>query len=102
MLELITQHPNWTDTPSLFGKLATGRWRSWPVDEQRAIEQYIAAVWASTLRGEAHVSLPNLALGASNAGIAIAPLVDEWKNAAGTAPALQLADLVTLERNELL
>ena len=36
---------DWPDTESLFGRLAYGRWREWPSDEQRAVEQFLHAFW---------------------------------------------------------
>jgi hypothetical protein len=103
LLELVAKQPGWTDIPTLFGKLQTGRWRAWPRAEQQAIEAFLDALWRSILSGQtARVALAGIALGASNAGIPLAPLVEIWKSAPGVPPVLQLADLISLERDELL
>jgi hypothetical protein len=102
MLELVVDEPNWTDVPTLFGKLSTAEWRAWPAEEQQAIEQYVNVLTASVLRGDVAVSLANVALGASNAGIPLSNLVNTWSHTPGAAAVVQLASLIVLERNDLL
>lgn len=102
MLELVVDEPNWTDIPTLLGKLSTAEWRAWPSEEQKVIENYVATLWESVLRGDIRLSLANAALGASNAGIPLANLVDAWKDTSGIEPVLELAYLIVLERNDLL
>lgn len=102
MLELIVCEPGWTEITTLFGKLRTGDWRTWPCDEQRAIETYFVTLWRAMLRGEIDVSLADLALGASNAGLPLGEAISLWRQSTGVDPALQLAYLILLERNELL
>ena len=102
MFELVVDEPNWTDIPILFGKLSTGGWRTWPPEEQHAIERYINALTAAALHADVNVSFRNVALGASNAGISLSNLNDVWSRMSGTAPVLQLAHLIVLERNDLI
>lgn len=101
MLELVVREPNWTDIPTLLGKLSTAEWRAWPAGEQSAIENYVTALMASALRGDVHVSFANVALGASNAGILLEDLTDLLRATPGTEPMVHLAYLIVLERNEL-
>jgi hypothetical protein len=102
MLELVVDDPNWTDIPTLFGKLSTAEWRTWSKEEQRAIENYVNVLTASALRGDVNVSLANIALGASNADIPFASLIDVWNSTHGETSVVHLAYLIVLERNDLL
>jgi hypothetical protein len=102
LFELVVDEPNWTDIPTLFGKLSTAEWRGWPSEEQRAVESYINTLIASALRADVNVSFRNVALGASNAGVSFANLSSVWSSTSGTAPVVQLAHVVVLERNDLL
>jgi hypothetical protein len=102
MLELVAIQPGWTDVPTVFLKLTDAEWRSWPLEEQRAIERYFGELWNAALLGEIGGSLWNLANGASYAGIALKPLVEAWQNTPGLPPILHIAYIVALERDELL
>ncbi len=102
LLELLAVEPSWTDAATLLGKLSTARWRSWPEPEQRAIEEYLTAISVPVVQRALALDLAGLALGASNAGVALAPLVDAWKTTPGVQPVAQLAYLVGLERDALL
>jgi hypothetical protein len=42
-----------TDRPVLFGKLAYGRWRTWPVAERMALERFAAAL-TGTFSAQVH------------------------------------------------
>jgi hypothetical protein len=44
----------WVDPEVIFNKLRHGEWRYWPEAEQRAIEQFFAALWACILDGQPH------------------------------------------------
>jgi len=50
LLELLAFDPHLAINPEiLIGKLHDARWRSWPGEEQRAIEAYLAATWRAVL-----------------------------------------------------
>jgi hypothetical protein len=103
ILELLAREGGWVVASSVLLKLAFGHWRDWPAAEQAAIESFVTELWIALLKGQAqHPSLAELALGASNAGIPVRPLVESWWNVSGPAAVVQLADLITLERQELL
>ena len=102
LLELVVLESGWTDVPTLFEKLTTGTWRAWPEPEQRAVENLVEAIWRDTLEGRGKAQLADLALGASIAGIPLAPLLRVWSATPGTPAVVQLAHLISLERDDLL
>lgn len=102
LFELLAIEAGWTDVSTLLGKLSTGRWRSWPEGEQRAVEQYLAALSRPVIEGKMPFSLAVFALGTSNAEAPLAPLVSAWRTTPGVSAVVQLASLVVLERDSLL
>lgn len=102
LLELLAVERSWTDAATLLGKLSTARWRSWPEPEQRAVEEYLAAISSPVVQRALALDLAGFALGASNAGVGLAPLVNVWKATPGVEPVAQLAYLVGLEQDALL
>lgn len=102
LFELLAIEASWTDVSTLLGKLSTGRWRSWPASEQRAVEEYLAALSRPVIEGTMPFSLAVFALGTSNAEAPLAPLATAWRTTPGTSPVVQLASLVVLERDSLL
>lgn len=102
LLELLAVERSWTDAATLLGRLSTARWRSWPEAEQRAVEEYLAAISSQVVQGALALDLAAFALGVSNAGVGLAPLVNAWKATQGVEPLAQLANLVSLERAALL
>jgi hypothetical protein len=64
---------------ALFGKLRLGEWQSWPAEEQRAIEEFLNAVWMDCLANEAGtVWLDELLCGLGNAVRDITPYLQGW------------------------
>ena len=102
LLELLVIERGWADKPTVMLNLSTAGWRSWPAAEQEAIETFVLALWSPLLAGQLKLSLAELALGCSLAGISLQPIAETWRDAPAVASAFQLADLVTLERDELL
>ncbi|MCE9580580.1 MAG: hypothetical protein K8W52_46095 [Deltaproteobacteria bacterium] len=103
LLELLVRQPGWTDEATLIQKLESANWRSWPEIEQRAIEAFLRALWMALLSGEVtHPPMAALVQGVAGAGIPVQPIIDAWTSTAGYDAALQLADLITLSRRELL
>lgn len=102
LLELLITERGWADKPTVMLNLATAGWRSWPASEQEAIEAFVRAAWPPLLAGQVQLSLAELTLGCSLAGISLQPMEEAWREAPEEASAFQLADLVTLERDELL
>lgn len=93
----------WTDEATLIQKLESANWRSWPEIEQRAIEAFLRALWMALLSGEVtHPPMAALVQGVTGSGIPVQPIIDAWTSAAGYDAAMQLADLITLSRRELL
>jgi hypothetical protein len=54
MLELVATVPDWTAGDVMLGKLAYGKWLTWPADEQAAVVVFFDAVWADILSGFPH------------------------------------------------
>lgn len=101
LCELAVTESGWVEVATLLGKLDTGRWRGWPTKEQDAIQSFFDEAWDASLQGETKASFATIALGASNAGIAIEPLTKRASEPT-KAWALQMANLITLERKPLL
>lgn len=103
MLELAVLVPNWTPLASLLGKLDTGRWTEWPPAEQQAIIRFVIELWNWVIGDErARVSAVDLLLGASNAGIPLAPLMERWEQAAGLTAVRHLGSLINQEQDALI
>ncbi len=102
LLELLVTERGWVDKATVMLNLSTAAWRAWPGSEQEAIEAFVRAAWLPLLAGEMKVSLAELALGCSLADISLKPMEEAWCAAPDVPSSLQLADLITLERDELL
>lgn len=102
LLELLVTEGGWADKPTVMLNLSTAGWRSWPAPEQEAVESFVLAAWSPLLAGQLKLSLADLALGCSLAGISLEAMEEAWRDAPDAQSAFQLADLVTLERDELL
>lgn len=101
LLELLVTERGWVDKPTVMLNLSTAAWRTWPGPEQEAIEAFVRAVWPPLLAGHVKLSLAELALGCSLAGISLKPMEEAWYGAPDGPSSSQLADLITLERDEL-
>ncbi|SPL88275.1 unnamed protein product [[Actinomadura] parvosata subsp. kistnae] len=88
------------DAGIVLGKPAAHGWRSWPQDEQDAVEGYLMAVWRSLLSGypPRAGSFGDAAgfLGAAGELTGdVGAFLGEWDTAGGPAANRHLADLVT-------
>ncbi len=69
------------DREVLLGKLRLAGWRTWPENERKAIESFLAAVWWNCLTSEAGwVWLDELLCGLGNAVDDVSPYLKIWTN----------------------
>ena len=68
------------DVEILFGKLAYAHWRTWPEAEQRAVEEYLAAVWQYLLVSrESDIVIDEYLCGIAQAVDDLSPFLSVWE-----------------------
>lgn len=103
LFELITEHSGYLELEPLFAKLRHGDWRTWPVEEQEAVEHYFAALWKWCLvREDEEWLAEDLLCGIAQAVDDISPYLAEWRNERQQSAYEKLAYLVTWHREELI
>ena len=93
------------DTPTVIGKLAHGKWRSWPPNEVRSVTLYLEALWTSLLRDTPRVvssSADELLSGYSQLFDDLSPFLDEWHATTELQASRHLADFVERHIEDLL
>lgn len=88
----------------LFAKLQRAHWREWPRQEQRAIEQYLEALWTDLLNhfeGIPRVLAAEFFWGVANAGIPLEPFLRHWDDVDSVSALRHLARFVNGELEEL-
>jgi hypothetical protein len=88
---------DWPDTESLFGRLAYGRWREWPSDEQQAVEQFLHAYWRDGLgRYPTSDDIGSMLTAIAATDVDLTPFLDWWIEQPGEEPLRHLAEFAEL------
>ncbi|HYF65229.1 MAG TPA: hypothetical protein VD886_20545 [Herpetosiphonaceae bacterium] len=68
------------DAEQALDKLGYAEWRAWPQPEQRAVEEYLAALWAGRLAaGEEYILAVDLLQAIGELGIDLRPFLECWR-----------------------
>jgi hypothetical protein len=87
------------DLDQALHKLAYADWRQWPQPEQRAVEEYLVALWEEQQAvGEEYPPAADLLHAMGELGIDLRPHLDRWRRCGSNADVYQL---VTLINNDL-
>ncbi|MFC5287875.1 hypothetical protein ACFPM7_12505 [Actinokineospora guangxiensis] len=87
------------DAGALLSKLPDNEWRTWPVEEQRAVEEYLDAVWQALLaeypaRTGAFTDSTAFLAAAADARMDVSGYLTRWDSTHGQAADRHLAELV--------
>lgn len=84
---------DWPDIESIFGRLAYAKWREWPLDEQKAVEDLLRAFWRAGLgRYPAIHDIGSMITAVASTDADLEPFLDEWLEQQGEAPLRHLAE----------
>ncbi len=101
IFELIVRRPGSIDA-LVFEKLDAAEWRSWPQEEQDAINAYLDALWRWALAvGPDVIDAGDLLRGIGLAGHDLHSWLDVWRRDHGLTATEQIAHLVGLEQRDL-
>jgi hypothetical protein len=101
IFELVVRRPTAID-PLVFEKLDAAEWRSWPREEQDAVEIYLAALWRWALALSPDVvNAGDLLRGIGLSGHDLAPWLDVWRRDRSPTATDQLALFVVDMDNDL-
>lgn len=82
------------DLEQALDKLAYADWRAWPPPEQRAIEEYLAALWEERLATDEYPPAGELLLAMGRLGLDLRPRLERWRLRTDEAAMAQLAALI--------
>jgi hypothetical protein len=83
------------ETETVVGALDRGDWQSWPRREKRSIDRFLLAWWQTHLDAYPTREPVDTVLSAiATAAVDMAPHLDTWAQAIGTAPVLHLAAML--------
>jgi hypothetical protein len=104
ILELIALYPDgWIDVAGFIARLDAGNWCDWPQVERDAVLAYCSAFWRWLVNDEvAPPRCVGLLLGASRAGVPLAPLLEEWAASTSVMASKCLSQLIGEESESLL
>ena len=84
LFELVTVEESITDeidAEVLFGKLTYAKWQQWPLQEQKAVKDYLDALWLFLLsRSPEAVTLDSFMCAYGQAMADLAPYLEVWEN----------------------
>jgi hypothetical protein len=93
------------DPPTVIGKLAYGKWRTWPPNEVRSVSLYLEALWTSVLMDTpllVSLSVDDLLSGYLQIFDDLTPFLDEWNATTELRATRHLADFVERHIEHLL
>jgi hypothetical protein len=82
------------DLEQALDKLAYADWRTWPPREQRAIEEYLVALWEEQLATDEYPPAGELLLAMGRLGLDLRPHLEHWRRRSDDAALAQLVALI--------
>lgn len=83
------------DMETVVGALERGSWRTWPPDEQTAVEGFLTALWMSHLAGSPMAGRTDMVLASIATAVDdMTPYLDLWLELDGIAPAVRFAEFL--------